>query len=334
MHDLLIVSQADVPRLLPMRDCIEVMHRTLVALSEGKAILPIRTVIALPEQSGAFASMPAVLQAPPALGVKAITIYPGNEGTQFDSHQGAVLLFEPVHGSLVAIMDASAITAIRTAAVSAVATRALARPDATTLALIGSGVQAATHLEAMLAVRSIARVRVHSRTGRHADEFARRESARHGIPVEAAASAEEAVRDADIVCTVTSSRTPVVHGDWLSPGCHLNAVGASVRSARELDGGAVARSRLYVDRRESAQSEAGEFVLARDEGAIGEDHIVGEIGDVLIGRAPGRTGADDITLFKSVGLAVEDVAAAHHIHERSRERPDARRIVLGGERVT
>ncbi|MGH7467224.1 MAG: ornithine cyclodeaminase family protein [Longimicrobiales bacterium] len=332
MSEVLLISQANVGRLLTVADCIEVMHDTLIALAEGRVTLPLRTVIPLPEHQGAFAAMPAVLRAPDTMGLKAITVYPANEGTLFDSHQGAVLLFEAKHGSLAAVLDASSITAIRTAAVTAVATRALARLDASVLALIGSGVQAVTHLEAMLAVRPISQVRVHSRSPEHAERFAARVAERHKLTVEVFRTAESAVRDADIICTLTSSPTPVLQGEWISPGAHINAVGASTRNARELDGIAVQRSRLFVDRRESTVNEAGDYLMALEEGRINKDHIVAEIGEVLLGRTSGRTDNDEITLFKSLGLAIEDVAAAHHIYERACALPDIPRVNLGGTR--
>jgi alanine dehydrogenase len=330
--DVLLISQQEVPRLLPMRECIEVMDGVLRALANGQVILPLRTVIPLPEGRGAFASMPAVLQQPDALGIKVITVYLGNHGTEFDSHQGAVLLFEPEHGSLVAVMDASSITGIRTAAVSGVASRALARADARRLAILGTGVQAATHLEAMLAVRPIEHVTVWSRVKEHGEEFARRYSQQFGIDISVADSAEAAVRDTDIICTATSSKEPVLRGDWLRPGVHINAVGASTRGARELDTDAIRLSRLFVDRRESTVNEAGDFLIPKAEGAIGDDHIVGEIGELLEGRIPGRRSAADVTLFKSLGLAIEDVASAHHIYHRARGDSAIPRFALGGTR--
>ena len=333
MSEVLLISQADVPRLLPMQECIDAMHDVFIALATQRAILPLRTVIPLPDQKGAFACMPAVLQTQSAMGVKVITVFPANHGTSFDSHQGAVLLFEPEHGSLVAVLDASSITAIRTAAVTAVATRALARADAGVLALIGSGVQAVTHLEAMLAVRPIKEVRVYSKTLEHAEAFAARESRRHNLSIQTAHSAEQAVRDADIVCTLTSSRTPVLQGDWLAPGTHVNAIGASTRHTRELDGRAVQRSRLYADRRESTLKEAGDFLMAKEEGLINDDHIVAELGDVLTGQVPGRTHAQEITLFKSLGLAIEDVGAAQLVYQRALAMPGVPRVHLGGERL-
>jgi len=306
------------------------MEAALAALARGEAVLPLRSVLWNAERTGALGSMPAYLGSPRAFAVKVITVFPGN--VRFDAHQGAVLLFEADEGRLLAILDATEITAIRTAAVSGLATRLLAREDARTLAVLGSGTQARTHLQAVLAVRPIEEVRVFSRDRVKALAFAERESARRGVPVYAAASAEEAVRGADVVCTVTSSREPVLQGAWLRPGTHVNAVGASLRSARELDAAAVAAARVFVDRRESAAHEAGDLLIARAEGAIGDDHVQGELGEVLIGRADGRRSPAEITVFKSLGLAVEDVASAHHIHARATEKGVGTWVELGGGR--
>jgi len=329
---VLIVGQKDVPRLLPMRECIGVMETALAELARGEAILPLRSILWLPERIGALGLMPAALLPSKVLGVKAITFFHGNEATELDTHQGAVLLFEAERGRLLAIIDATSITAIRTAAVSGVATKLLARADAGDLALVGSGVQARTHLEAMLAVRPIRRVRVASRDFGRARTFADRESKRQGIAIEPTQTVESAVRGADLVCTATSSREPVVEGEWLAPGVHVNAVGSSVPSARELDTAAIARSRLFVDRRESAVNEAGDFLIPKKEGAIGDEHILGEIGEVAIGKIPGRRSPDEITLFKSLGLAVEDVASAAHIYEKAKASGEGRWIELGGAR--
>lgn len=332
MNEVLIVNQREVPRLLPMRECIDAMAAALAALARGEAAMPLRQIVWIPDRTGALGLMPAQSTSAAALGVKAVTFFPRNEGTELDSHQGAVLLFEAERGRLLAIIDATSVTAIRTAAVSAVATRRLAREDASTLALVGSGVQARTHLQAMRLVRPISSVRVSSLTPERARAFARRESSAHGIPITASGSVEEAVAGADIVCTVTSSRVPAVRGAWLSPGAHVNAVGSSVASARELDTDAVVRSRLFVDRRESAVAEAGDFVIPRDEGAVGNAHILGELGELEIGAVPGRTAPDQITLFKSVGLAVEDLAAASLIYSRARGSGIGTYLEFGGGR--
>ena len=330
--ETLVVNQHEVPRLLPMRECIDVMARALGSLSRGEATMPQRQIVWTPDRSGALGLMPAYASELGALGVKAVTFFPRNEGTEIDSHQGAVLLFESGRGRLLAVIDATSVTAIRTAAVSGLATRLLAREEAGDLAIVGSGVQARTHLEAMAIVRPLRSVRVASKTFERARAFAERESAARGIGVTPCASVREAVERADIVCTTTSSREPVVMGAWLSPGCHVNAVGSSVATARELDGEAIRRSRLFVDRREAARAEAGDFLLAKAEGAVGDDHIAAEIGEVLVGTADGRRGPEEITVFKSVGLAVEDVAAAHFIHGRARGAALGRFLEFGGDR--
>jgi ornithine cyclodeaminase len=213
-----------------------------------------------------------------------------------------------------------------------VATELLARENATDLAILGSGVQARTHLEAMLEARSIERTRVYSPNEANRLAFAERESERHGIAVEAVASAEEAARDADIICTVTSSREPVLEGEWIAPGTHINAAGSSVKYTRELDTEAVVRSRLFVDRRESTLNEAGDFLFPKDEGAIDDSHIVGEIGEILLGEVAGRETEEEITLFKSLGLAVEDLVSAHYVLERARAEGVGVSVPLGGLR--
>jgi ornithine cyclodeaminase/alanine dehydrogenase-like protein (mu-crystallin family) len=327
MH-ILVLSQSDIAQLLPMSACIDVMADALSALTRGDALLPLRQVLRLPDSKNAFAVMPAYLGAPKAVGAKVITVFPDNHGTALDSHQGAVLLFEAEHGSLAAIMDASSITAIRTAAVSGLATRLLAREDAADVAILGTGVQARTHLEAMCAVRPVTRVRVWSRNARAVREFAERQSRQHHIEIAPARSARDAAEGAEIICTVTASREPVLVGEWVADGAHVNAVGASLPFARELDTAAVARGRLYVDRRESTLNEAGDFLIPKREGAIRDDHIVGEIGELLLGRVPGRRSAGEVTIFKSLGLAVEDVAAAEYLYRRARDEGRGSRVEL------
>jgi ornithine cyclodeaminase len=235
-------------------------------------------------------------------------------------------------GRLLAIIDASSVTAIRTAAVSGVATQVLARPDAGDLAIVGAGVQAMTHLEAMQSVRSLRRVRVWSRSHERASRFAGRAGRRFGIAVEAVDDAASCVRGADIVCTVTASHEPVLRGEWLAAGAHVNAVGASQPDARELDTEAVLRARLFVDRRESAIAESGDVLIPIAERAIDLGHVLGELGEVLLGAILGRQAADDVTLFKSLGLAIEDVAAARHIHERAIARGTGTWVSFGGLR--
>jgi ornithine cyclodeaminase/alanine dehydrogenase-like protein (mu-crystallin family) len=329
---VLIVNQAEVRQLLPMGECMSVMAEALMALARGDAILPLRPVMWLPEKVGALGMMPSYLGNLHVLGLKVITVFPGNHGTEYDSHIGAVLLFEAEHGQLLAMIDATEITAIRTAAVSGVATRLLAREDAQTLAILGSGTQARTHLAAMLEARNILDVCVWSRNPDHAAHFAERASQRHSIPITAASTAQEAVTGADIICTTTSSPEPILMGDWIAPGTHINAVGSSVPFTRELDTAAIVKSRLYVDRRESTMNEAGDFLFPKKEGAITDDHILGELGELLLGRVSGRGAQDEITLFKSLGLAVEDLAAANHVYEKAVEAGFGIAVELGGGR--
>jgi ornithine cyclodeaminase/alanine dehydrogenase-like protein (mu-crystallin family) len=323
--NVLVLSYDDVTRLLTMEACIEVMADALRTTSKGGAVLPLRSVVWMPDRTGMIGLMPGFLDAPTSLGLKVVSIFPGNHGTGFDSHQGVVMLFDTRHGSPRAIIDASSITAIRTAAVSGVATRALARDTAGDLAILGSGVQAVTHLAAMRAVRKIRRVRVWSRSQANAQRFADK----CGMPVEVMASARAAVEGADIICTTTASREPVLEGAWIAPGAHINAVGACFAATRELDTPAEGRSRLIDDRKESALNASGDNLLARKDGAIGEDHILGELGDLLLGRFTGRASADDVTLFKSLGIAIEDLAAAHFVYTQAVARGGGVSVPLG-----
>lgn len=320
---VLVLSHADVHRLLAMPACIDVMADVLRATSRGGAVLPLRSSVWMPDRAGMIGLMPGFLDAPASLGLKVVSIFPGNHGTAYDSHQGVVLLFDTAHGTPIAILDASSITAIRTAAVSGVATRALARDDAGDLALLGAGVQAASHLAAMRAVRTLRRVRVWSRNRARAEQFA----AAHGVEV--AATARDAVTGADLICTTTAAREPILEGAWLAAGAHVNAVGACFASARELDTAAIVRARLIVDRRESALAESGDFLIPRAEGAITDDHIAGELGDVLLGSVVGRRDGDEITVFDSLGIAVEDLAAAHYVYTRALAEQSGIRVPLG-----
>ncbi len=314
---VLFVNEALVYDLLPMDACVRLIRGALARFSQGGAVQPLRSLLRLPDGSGVLGLMPGYLSEPVSFGVKVVSVMPGNRGTPYDSHQGVVMLFGASHGEPLAILDASAITAIRTAAASAVATDALARADAGDLALIGSGTQARTHLTAMATVRRLRRVRVWSRTRANAERFARESSPAATPEIEVMDSAEEAVRGADLVCTVTSTREPVVRGVWLAPGAHVNAAGACFATHRELDTDAVQRGRLYTDCRDSCLNESGDFLIARRAGAFGEDHLLGEVGEVLTGNAPGRLSDTDVTIFKSLGIAIEDLASAHAIHRRA-----------------
>jgi ornithine cyclodeaminase/alanine dehydrogenase-like protein (mu-crystallin family) len=311
---LVVLSKKDIETLLPMSTCMELMEAALASLARGEVIHPLRPVVPVPQTKNVFAVMPAYSTSLKAFGTKLISVYPDNHGTSFHSHQGLVVLFDGEHGNPVAMMDASSITAIRTAAVSGVATRLLARANATSVAILGAGVQARTHASAMLAARPFKRVVVWARARDKAQQLAAELAKTHGASFDVAAAVKEAVEEADVVCTVTAAREPVLRGDWVRPGTHINAVGASLKTTRELDTETVRRSRIYVDRRESALNEAGDLLIPMQEGAISADAIVGEIGEVLTGVVAGRGNEREITLFKSLGLAIEDLACARYLY--------------------
>ena len=333
MMKLLIANQNEVTQLLPMDESIEVISDALKMMAGGDVLLPLRSMLLLPNSQNLMGVMPSYLGDIQSVGVKVITIFPGNHGTGYDSHQGVVLLFDSQHGQLRAILDGTSITAIRTAAASGVATRLLSREDAGDLALIGAGTQARTHLQAMMSVRKIRRVRVYSLPLGSAHEFAQRESQRHEIEIEVMDSARAAVEGADIICTVTTTKEPVLKGAWISPGAHINAVGAYTPVTRELDSEAVEKARLYVDRKESTLNEAGEFIIPKGEGLIGDDHIVAELGDVLLGKVPGRQSPIETTLFKSLGIAIEDLAAAHLVLQKASQSNVGTWLELGGRQI-
>jgi len=291
---LLVLNEHDVEELLTMEECIAAMEDALAALARGEVHNPLRQAIRAPGAPGLLGLMPSWRE--PYYALKEVCVFPGNPKRGLDTHLGAVILHSGETGAPLAIMNASAITAIRTAAVSAVATKLLAREDASVLAILGTGVQAKSHQRAIPLVRSIQEIRMCGRSG----------------------NAEEAVRGADIIVTATSSREPVLKREWISPGAHINAVGSSIAAARELDAATVAASSLFVDRRESTVNESGDYLFALREGAITEAHIKAEIGEILTGAAEGRTSRDEITLFKSLGLAIEDLASAALLFEKAK----------------
>jgi len=317
---ILILNHDEVVRLLPMKECIALMREALLKLAAGEVHQPLRTIVRPPDAAGVMGLMPSYISGEQAAyGLKTVCVFPGNPAKGKDAHQGAVLLFSAETGELLALMNASAITAIRTAAVSGVATDLLARKDASSLAIIGAGVQARTHVVAMTEVRTIKRCRVASRTIAHAKQFAEEMSGSVPFAIEPVDTVEEALEGADLIATVTNAKEPVVRREWISPGVHLNVVGSSTPMTREIDTATIAASSLFVDRRESTINEAGDYLFAAREGAIGPDHIRAELGEVLTGAEPGRTSQDEITLFKSLGLAVEDLAAANHLYRKARE---------------
>jgi ornithine cyclodeaminase len=301
-----------------MPECIELMADSLAALARGEVFQPLRTIARPPEAHGLLGLMPAYRSGEHgAFGLKAICVFPGNPAQGKDAHQGAVMLFSRETGELLALMNASEITAVRTAAVSAVATRLLAREDATHLAIIGAGVQARTHVTALACVRPIKHARVACRNIEHAQQLAVEMQPKFSFPIEPVRTNEEAVRGADLIVTATSSLEPVINKDWISPGAHVNAIGTHSPNSREVDSGTMGVARIFVDRRESAINESGDYLLAAKEGAVTPESIVAEIGELLIGAKAGRSSESEITLFKSLGLAIEDIACADYLYRKA-----------------
>lgn len=292
---MIVLDEAQVRSLLRMEELIPAMADAMRDLSSGKVVQPLRTVVPVAEHNGFFGVMPACGG---ALGAKLVTFFPNNEG--IPTHHAVIVLFRPETGEPLVMMDGRLITEMRTAAVSAVATDLLARRDVNVLAILGSGVQARSHLEALRIVRQFREVRVWS--PRHAADFARE----HGIS--ASVSAEEAVRGADVIVVATSATTPILKGAWLSAGAHVNAVGATRPNWRELDDDCVVRAKLFVESREAASKESGDVIAAQN--------IVAELGELIAGSKPGRASLEEITLYKSVGVAIEDVAAAQLVYKR------------------
>lgn len=308
--DLTIFDSEAVRACLSYRDCIEVMRGAMSALSAGTTRQLLRTMIAL-GPGRTFAQMPGALGEQDFFGTKTISVFADPAVPGQRRHRGLVVLFEPDHGRPVAVCDAEEITHIRTASATALATQVLARPDARSLLILGTGGQARTHLEALPLVRDFERVQIWGRSFDKAQALAADYAHLGAQAVDDLASA---AREADVICTLTASAEPVLMGDWVRPGTHVNLVGSSGPGPVEADSALVAKARYIADSRASALDAAAEFLVARDLGMVSDGHIVGEIGEVLLGHIEGRTGPDDITLYKSLGHAVQDLAAAAHIY--------------------
>ncbi len=308
-----VLNAAAVRALLPIRRCTDLMRQAMTLVATEQAVQPIRQALYHPDRRGLLSMMPGYTADPEWLGIKIMTVFPGNFGTAFGSHQGFVHLFETTNGAPRAILDGREITAIRTAAATAVATDALAKPGTKTLAIFGYGEQAHTHLEAITQVRKFERALVWGRDFARATAFAAAEAVHHDLEITAVRTPEEAALPADVLCTTTAAKEPFFEARWLRPGQHLNVVGSSIPTTSEIDIDTVARTRLFVDFKDSALALAGDFRRAKEAGIVDERHILGSIGDVLTGRVAGRTSDQDITLFKSLGMVAEDLVAADFI---------------------
>ena len=315
---ILVLAGHHVRELLPYRECADVMRAALAELARGQIQQPLRTIVRPRDAAGFMGLMPAY--SPGAgYGLKAICVTPGNPAIGKDAHQGGVLLFDVHTGEPLALVNASAVTEIRTAATSAVATDLLARPGAAELAIIGTGVQARAHAHAIAATRPLTGIRLAGRDLARTCEVAAELAGQLGLPVTAHDDVAAALAGAAIVVTATSSPHPAQHRvrrEWLSPGTHVNAVGACLPADREIDTATMAEAVIFADSRESVRNEAGDYLLAEREGMV--NPVRAELGELLTGTAPGRTGDDEITLFESLGLAAEDLAAASYLYEKAR----------------
>ena len=326
---ILLLSAQDVMRCLSLDECFAATREALIAVARGDVFQPLRSIYKLPHsENGYFGFMPGARAADGLFGAKVVSVFPDNFNAGVGSHLGVILLHEARRGRLLAILDAGHITALRTAAASAVATHYLAKKNATTLALLGYGEQAMAHLRAIAGVRSLDDVRVWGRSSERAARFVENARAETGLSVRAVDTPANAVDACNIVCTVTSSRTPILNGEWISSGTHLNIIGASTADAREVDGEMMARSTIFADCRNSLIAQGGDFVMARDEGFVSDTNIIAEIGKVADGSHPGRTADDEITLFKSLGVIAEDLFVAHAVYEAARQRSLGQRVAL------
>jgi ornithine cyclodeaminase len=323
-----LLSEQDVRIVLSAEDLIAAMEAALVQFSTGGVQQPLRTVLQVGPQHAFFGVMPAFIERPAALGTKLVTVFGSNPAVGLPTHLATMVLLDPATGEMLAVMDGRFITEARTAAVSAVSVKLLSRADASVLALVGSGVQARSHLEAISRVRGLTGVRVWSPTREHRERFVREMRPRVDAPISPSRSVEDAVRDADVIVLVTSSREPVLRSEWVGDGAHICAVGACRPDQREMDTALVARGRVYVDSRAGALAEAGDIVLPISEGAFDASRIAGELGELAARRIPGRGSRREVTIFKSLGMAVEDVAAAHLAYLRATERGLGRGVVV------
>ncbi len=314
-----LLTEQQVQSLLPMGDLIPAMEAALARFSAGEVLQPVRTVLTVGPTKAYFGLMPAFVPNPGTLGAKVVTVFADNPAKQLPSHLATILLLDPETGALVALMDGRYITEARTAAVSAVSARFLAKRDASTMAIIGTGVQARSHLEAFAEVRQVKDVRVWSPRARSRERFVSDMSGHIAVAIRAAGTAEEAVRGADLIVLATSSPTPVIEDAWVGAGAHVVSVGACRPDQREMPPALVARARLYVDSRAAALAESGDVVIGIADGLFNPAHIRGELGELVLGRAEGRRTDDDVTIFKSLGMAVEDVVAADLVLRRAAE---------------
>ena len=317
---MLVISENEVKDLLDLDELIAALEQAHVQFSAGRVVMPVRLVVPLPEIQGRISAMPAFMSEGQALGIKIISYFRDNPKQGLPPILATISLYSADTGKLLVLMDGVYITAIRTACASAVATKALARAETPVLGILGAGTQARTHIRAVSRVRSVERVLIWSPSKVNAIYVREELEDELGLPIQPQESAEAVVRGADILTAVTDSAEPVLDAGWLKPGVHINAVGSHRPDAREMGSDTVKRATVVVDSLDAVNTECGDILLALKEGAITPDHVRGEIGEVLAGAKPGRTGADEITMYKSVGIAAQDVAAASLVYRRALEK--------------
>jgi alanine dehydrogenase len=312
---MLVLSEGQVRSLIDVQELITALGQAHIQYSTGKAVMP----VPLPQIHGRITSMPGYLTEDKALGMKIVTYFQNNPEQNLPAILATVMLFSAATGKIIAVMDGSYITAIRTACASAMATRALANPATPVLGILGAGVQARAHIQALCQVRKLNQIKLYSPSGASAASVKRELEPAVGVAIDVVKSAEETVRNSDLVVTATTAEQPILKCEWLKPGAHINAVGSHRPDSREVDGPTVAQSKVVVDSREAIMAECGDILLAIKEKTIAENHVHAEIGEVLAGIKPGRSSADEVTLYKSVGIAIQDVAAAQLVYHKALE---------------
>ena len=317
---MLLLSEKQVQRLIDIDELIASLEQAHIQYSNGKAVMPVRLVVPLPQIQGRITSMPGFLNEDKALGMKVVTYFQENPKRNLPAILATIMLFSVETGKMIAVMDGSYITAIRTACASAMATKALANADTPVLGILGAGVQARAHIQALTHVRKIERIKIYSPSGASAAGIKKDLEPVKKITIDVAGSAEDAVRNADLLVTGTTAKEPILKNQWLKAGVHINAVGSHRPDYREIDSATIARAKVVVDSREAIMAECGDILLAIKETAIDENYVYGEIGEILAGVKAGRSSADEITLYKSVGIAIQDVATANLVYRKALER--------------
>ena len=317
---MLVLSEQQVQSLIEIDELIAALSQAHIQYSTGRAVMPVRLVVPLADIQGRITSMPGYLNEDKALGMKVVTYFQDNPQRNLPAILATIMLFSAETGKMIAVMDGAYITAIRTACASALATKALANPETPTLGILGAGVQARAHIQALTRVRKISRIMIYSPSATSAASLKGEMENKAGVAIEVAKSAEAVVRASDLLVTVTTAKEPIVKAQWLKPGVHINAVGSHRPDLREIDGATLARAKVVVDSRAAMLAECGDILLALKEKSVDDNVIYGEIGEVLAGVKLGRRSADEITLYKSVGIAIQDVAAAHLVYRKALER--------------